>query len=81
MTPYFYEKTKDLTDDNIRAKVQELITEIGDTNFTNANQTDLMFAYHNRLFKDTQEHTKGCGACRLRVYNRLVQYLTNDKAE
>jgi hypothetical protein len=73
MNPYILEKTKDLSDDNILEKVGELLGTIN-ANYVDSNQTTLMFIYHNRIFKDNQEHTKGCAACRGRVYNRLKDW-------
>jgi hypothetical protein len=73
MNPYIYEKTVDLNDDNIIQKVGELLNEINPS-FVSSIQTELMFIYHNRLFKNLQEHTKGCSSCRGRVYNRLKDY-------
>jgi hypothetical protein len=81
MHPYLVEKLRDLTDDNLSQKIQDLITEIGDTNYTNNVQTDLMFTLHNRAYPDSKESSKGCGACRLRVYNRLIEYLKNDNSK
>lgn len=72
MNPIVQEKLRDLTDENIHRKVGELLDEIG--NHLSSIQVDLMFIYHNRLFKNTQEHTKSCATCRGRVYNRLKDY-------
>jgi hypothetical protein len=73
MNPYIYDRTKDLNDDNIIQKVGELLSEIN-TSYLSSLQIDLMFIYHNRLFKNQQEHTKGCASCRGRVYNKLKDY-------
>jgi len=81
MHPYLVEKLRDLTNDNLKQKIQDLIDEIGDTNYTNNVQTDLMFIYHNKAYPLAKESSKGCGACRLRVYNRLLEYLKNDNTK
>jgi hypothetical protein len=67
---------KDLNDSNIYKKVELLIGGIKG-NYADSNQTELMFILHNRLFPNNQEYTKGCTACRERVYNRLLNYLKN----
>jgi hypothetical protein len=81
MTKQILELTKDLNDDNITERIQTLIDEIGTTNYTNSIQTGLMFIYHNRLYPNKMERTQSCSSCRLRVYNKLVEYLktNNDK--
>jgi hypothetical protein len=81
MTPQLLELTKDLTQDNITERIQALIDEIGTTNYTNSIQTGLMFIYHNKLYPNKMEHTQSCSSCRLRVYNKLCEYLktNNDK--
>jgi hypothetical protein len=32
-----------------------------------------LFSMHNRLFPDKMEHSKNCGSCRLRVYNKVKE--------
>lgn len=81
MTPQLLAMTKDLSNDNIRERVQSLIDEIGTTNYTNSLQTGLMFIYHNRLYPEKMEHTQSCSSCRLRVYNKLVAYLKTNIEE
>lgn len=35
---------------------------------------DPIFELHNRLFPNTKEFNKGCGACRNRTFGRLRKY-------
>ena len=70
---------KDLTDDNLHDKVGELLDGIKG-NKVSSIQTDIMFALHNRIFRE-KEHTKSCGSCRGRVYNRLKEWHKNNLTE
>jgi len=80
MTQYTQEKLKDLTDENLLIKVNELIKEIGNTNFVNNNQSELMFILYNRIYPQNQEHNRSCGTCRGKVYRKLNEYLkTNNQ--
>ena len=42
-----------------------------------AQQLDRIYALHNELFPNRKEYTKGCGSCRARVYQRLLQLLAS----
>ena len=80
MTPYTQEKLKDLTDDNLLSKIDDLIKEIGTTNFVNNNQSELMFILYNRIYPENQEHNRSCGTCKEKVYRKLNDYLkTNNQ--
>lgn len=75
MKQYTLDILKDLTQENLPIKVQNLITEIGTTNYVNSNQSELMFILYNTIFPDKQEHTATCDSCRMRVYHGLKDYL------
>jgi hypothetical protein len=81
MTPYTQERLKDLTDDNLLTKVDDLIKEIGTTNFVNNNQSELMFILYNRIYPENPEHTRSCGSCREKVYRKLNDYLKTNKQD
>jgi hypothetical protein len=51
-----------------------LLDELRGKDFINADQCSRMFNLNNAIFPDLKEWTPSCGACRERVYNRLVQY-------
>ena len=40
-------------------------------------QLDRIYSLHNELFPNRKEYTKGCGSCRARVYQRLLQLLAS----
>jgi len=69
---------KDLTDENIMDKVNELLDGIKN-NYVDNNQCEIMFMLHNRLFPLNQEHTKTCPPCRERVYKRLLSLKNNNE--
>lgn len=81
MTPYTMEKLRDLTDDNLLSKVDELIQEIGTTNYVNNNQSELMFILYNRIYNENPEHNRSCGTCREKVYAKLNEYLKTNKQD
>ena len=56
-----------------------LLEELKGKDFINADQCTRMFNLNNAIFPDLKEWTPSCGACRERVYNRLVQYGENIK--
>ena len=37
----------------------------------NAEVITRLFNLHNKVYFDRQEHSRSCGGCRQRVYNRL----------
>jgi hypothetical protein len=51
-----------------------LLDELRGKDFINSEQCSRMFNLNNAIFPDLKEWTQSCGACRERVYNRLVQY-------
>jgi len=73
MNEYIKSILKDLNDDNLHTKVGDVLGTITG-NQVSSNQTQLMFAFYNRIFKDKPEYTQSCSACRLRVYNRLTHW-------
>jgi hypothetical protein len=56
-----------------------LLEELKGKDFIDANQCTRMFNLNNAIFPDLKEWTPSCGACRERVYNRLVIYGENIK--
>jgi len=77
MNPTIQAALKDLTNDNLYEKVGNLLASITG-NYTDNNQTALLFIYHNKIYPTQQEHTQGCGACRGRVYNRVKDWYTKN---
>lgn len=69
---------KDLTDENILDKVNQLLEGIKN-NYVDNNQCQIMFLLHNRLFPNNKEHTQSCPPCRERVYNRLLSLKNNNE--
>lgn len=62
-------------DKNIKA----LLEELKGKDKIEANQCTRMFNLNNALFPELAEWTPSCGACRERVYNRLLRYAENIK--
>lgn len=56
-----------------------LLDELKGKDFIDANQCTRMFNLNNAIFPDLKEWTPSCGACRERVYNRLLDYAKNIK--
>jgi hypothetical protein len=56
-----------------------LLEELKGKDFIDAGQCTRMFNLNNAIFPELKEWTPSCGACRERVYNRLVQYAENIK--
>lgn len=67
---------KDLTNDNLKEKVGELLDSIKG-NYVDNNQCQLMFILHNRIYPDNKEYTQSCPPCRERVWKRLKDYKNN----
>lgn len=80
MNPEFKKFFIDLSEENIHQRVGELLDGIKN-NYVTTVQTNIMFGVHNRLFPNQKEHTKGCSACRKRVYDRLKEWYKNNLKE
>jgi hypothetical protein len=56
-----------------------LLDELKGKDYIDAGQCSRMFNLNNAIFPDLKEYTPSCGACRERVYNRLLEYGKNIK--
>jgi hypothetical protein len=56
-----------------------LLDELRGKDKIDAGQCTRMFNLNNAIFPDLKEYTPSCGACRERVYNRLLEYGKNIK--
>jgi len=56
-----------------------LLEELKGKDFIDSGQCTRMFNLNNAIFPELKEFTPSCGACRERVYNRLVKYAENIK--
>jgi hypothetical protein len=56
-----------------------LLEELKGKDFIDAGQCSRMFKLNNLIFPELVEWTPSCGACRERVYNRLLKYAENIK--
>ena len=64
---------------NAVKELNNLMLELEGKDKIEAHQTDLMFDLNNNhFFPDLKEWTKGCSACRERVYNRLRDLWLNN---
>jgi hypothetical protein len=78
MKEYAKKILSDLTEENIHLKVKDLIDEIGNTNYVNSNQSELMFILYNTLNPLKRDQGYSCTKCREKVFRWLVNY-SNDK--
>jgi len=40
-----------------------------------------LFSLHNRIYPKGMEHSKNCGSCRMRVYNKVLDCYNRIKNE
>jgi len=80
MNPFVREFLKDLSQDNLNEKVLILLSTIKN-NYVDSNQTTIMFALHNMIFINNQEHGISCASCRGRVFNRLTTWSNENNQE
>lgn len=59
-------------------ELHDLMMELEGKDKILTEQTTRLFNINNTLFPDCKEWTKGCPACRERVYNRLKSYWENN---
>jgi hypothetical protein len=63
----------------ILTRVDNIMIEIGETNYSNSEQTTELFNLNNIIFPNLKEFGVSCSSCRSRVYNRLKEYWIKNK--
>lgn len=67
--------------EDVFIRLNNIMLEIGDTNYSNSQQTQELFNLNNLIYPDLKEYSTYCGACRGRVYNRLKRYWDHNKTK